>query len=59
MTDEAPKPDEGADPLKDPKTTAPVKMPGVMSAREWAERNGIWSSGKPNTVRRRYPYSKM
>lgn len=54
--DEAPKPDAKPDPLADPKTTPPVEMPDVISAREYAERYGIWSTGKP-TIRRRYPYS--
>jgi hypothetical protein len=55
----APKPHEKPDPLADQKTTAPAVQPAVLSPREYAELYGTWSTGRANTIKRRYAYSKM
>lgn len=56
-----PKPDEKPDPLEDRKTTAPVEMPGVLSALEAADRWGVWYGTPPQSSKRknRPAYSKM
>jgi hypothetical protein len=51
-----PKPAPESDGFVDPKTTAPAVQPEVMSAREYAEAYGIWSSRRPGR-KQRFPYS--